>query len=170
MAAQTADTEARTRFILDEQYARAFLARSLRRYAGDLSEGEGHGAAYGENWELVPGWDLHHLFRDDLSHVEDLIYHARQCFAIHCPPGVDIELLTVAGDCGDWSYQWRVGFEGADFAICNPYREDFRYIGHGGDPIKAKGSAAALSILREAVEYGNRLLDALAAPSRNTHP
>ena len=152
------------RFTLDETKARAFLARALRRYAEDLGEGEGDGAAPGENWQLEPGWDLNKLFRDDLSNVEDLIYHARHCGALACPPGVDIELITDANDYGDWSYQWRVGFESAQFALCNPYREDFKHIGMTSDrDPKAKGSRNAWWVLTEAAEYGNRLLSAFDA-------
>jgi len=155
------------RFTLDETKARAFLGRALRRAAGDLKEGEGEGAALGENWELEPGWDLDRLFRDDLGHVEDLIYHARQCGALTCPAGHDIELLTDATEYGDWSYQWRIGIEGAQFAICSRYREDFWHLGMSSERMpKAKGSRAAWLVLTEAAHVGSLLLGAFSTAAQ----
>ena len=153
------ENSTQARFTLDEQKARAFLARALRRYAGDLEPSEG------EQWELTPGWDLANIFSDESGNIENLVYAAiHEAGAITCPAGLDIDLLMDTGHECDWMYQWRVTVgELARFAICNPYREEFRRLGWGDGSIKAKGCSAAMGIMREAVEYGNSLLDAFTA-------
>jgi hypothetical protein len=145
------------RFKLDETKARAFLRRALRRLAGDPDvDAEGGG-----NWE---DWDLNkRLSRDDVPHVEDLVYQAiPEADAIVCPPGVRIDLLTDAQD-GDRMYQWRITFSvSAGFALCSPFRQDVSSLGSDRGGIRAQGCRTALGVLHEAVQTGNQLLAAYA--------
>src|ERR1035441_2263603 len=69
-------TEPGTQFGLDEGKARAFLARSLRRHAGDLGDGDGDGAGQSESWTLEPGWDPMKIYCDEAAGVENLVYQA----------------------------------------------------------------------------------------------
>jgi hypothetical protein len=150
------------RFELDEAKARAFLHRALRRFAGDHDDADGGGDW--EDWALEPGWDVNkRLSRDEVPHVEDLVYQAiHEAEAIACPAGAGIDLLIDARD-GDRMYQWRVTFPvSADFALCSPFRQDVSSLGLDRSGIRAKGCQTALSILREAVETGNQLLAAYA--------
>lgn len=165
-------------FRLDEQKARAFLGRALRRWAGTLEEGEGAGAGPGENWLLEPGWDPRGAAADETGDAETLVYHAvHEAGALTTPPGVGIDLLVESTPGGDRMYDWRVSFPaGADFALCGPYRSEYRKIGWetDSDP-RGKGARAALGILREAEEQGNRILAAhargtLAAPAAGLRP
>lgn len=161
-------------FRLDEDKARAFLARSLRRYDGSLGEGEGAGAGEGESWTLRPGWDLATLYADDASDVEHLVFQAAwEAGAITCTvPGTDIELIIEARPYDGWLYQWRLSFpSGTGFALCDPWREEFRRIGwHDDGRTSAKGSRAALGVLREAVATANQLLAAYAAAGGRVPP
>jgi hypothetical protein len=150
------------RFELNEQAAREFLARALRRTAGDVEV-----PVEGESWTLAPGWDLRKIYADETGHVENLVYQAIwETGVITCThEGVDIDLFIEAPLGGDWMYQWRVSFPpGSQFAICNPYRADFRRLGwfDGERDPKAKGCRTAMAILREAVDYGNQILFAHA--------
>jgi hypothetical protein len=154
------------RFTLDEAKAKAFLGRSLRRWDGSLAPGDGDGAGAGEEWGLRPGWDPRKVFADETRAVADLVHQAAyEAGALALPAGVDIDLLIDSLPGGDWTYQWQVSFPaGTEFALCSPYSQDYDDIGgyeEEGDP-KAKGSRAALGILREAEAAGNRILDAHA--------
>lgn len=162
------------RFIFDEAKARAFLARSLRRYAGTLEEGEGDGAGRYENWQLEPGWDLEKIF--ETGHIKDLIYQAtREAGVITCTdPDVELDLAisspisTPLGD--EWTYQWQVNFAaGAGFAVCTPDRE-FRKLGWHDGTIRAKGIRTAFAVLREAEAEANQLAEAFAAAARQASP
>lgn len=121
-------------------------------------------AGAGEDWELEPGWDPQELFADT-EDVSALVYQAvYEAGALARPEGVDIDLFIDAPPGGDRMYQWRVSFPAsAEFALCSPYREEYEQIGwYEEDGPRAKGSATALAILREAEGVGNRILDAHA--------
>jgi hypothetical protein len=155
-------TTGQARFELDEARARAFLYRALRRWAGDLDDGEAGGKW--EDWTLEPGWELAgRLSTDEVPHVEDLVYQAiEEASAISCPAGTGIDLLIDARE-GDRMYQWRVTLPvAAGFALCSPFRQDVKHLGtdHGGT--RGKGCRTALSILRDAVDAANKILDAYA--------
>jgi hypothetical protein len=152
----TAKSDAVTRFSLDEVKARQFLARSLRRYAAD-------GAGPHESWCLPPGWNLDGIDAGETGNVEDLVYQAiHEAGVISCPGEADLDLLIDASAGVDWMYQWRIRFgASAGFAVCSPYREDFRSLGWQDSTTKAKGARTALGILREAEAAGNALLQAL---------
>jgi hypothetical protein len=146
------------RFELNEQAARDFLARSLRREAGDLDL-----PVSGENWTLAAGWDLPKLYADETDRVENLVYQAiweAGVPVITCThDGVDIDLLLETPLGGDWMYQWRVSCPpGRLFALCNPYREEYRRLGWYDTGIKSQGCRTAMAILIEAVAYSNQLL------------
>jgi hypothetical protein len=148
------------RFELDERAARKFLARALRREAGYAEI-----PLSGENWTLAHDWDLTNLYADETDHVENLVYQAIwEAGVITCTAaGVDIDLIIESPLGGDWMYQWRVSFEaGSRYAICNPYRAEFRNLGWYTDYDITKGWRTAMAILREAAEYGNQLLFAHA--------
>ncbi|MFF5265540.1 hypothetical protein ACFY4C_42265 [Actinomadura viridis] len=156
-------------FELDEAKARAFLHRALRRYDGTLPDGEGGEASRDEDWTLEPGWDTDSIFSDELSHVENLVYQAIHVVGAITltpdstlgPEDVDIEPVIEAVQGGDWAYQWRVSLPiGVPFALCSPYREEFRRLGWTDKDIKAKGCRSAMGILREAVAAGNQILAA----------
>jgi hypothetical protein len=157
-----------TWFHLDEDKARAFLARSLRRYDGSLGDGDG------ESWTLRPGWDLAEIYADEASDVEHLVLQAAwEAGAITCTvPGADVELIIEARPYDGWLYQWRLSFaSGTGFALCDPWREEFRRIGwHDDGRTRAKGSRAALGVLREAVATANQLLAAYAAAGGRIPP
>jgi hypothetical protein len=152
----TAQSDAVTRFSLDEVKARQFLARSLRRYAAG-------GAGPRESWCLPPGWNLDGIDAGETGNVEDLVYQAiHEAGVISCPREADLDLLIDASAGVDWMYQWRIRFgASAGFAVCSPYREDFRSLGWQDSTTKAKGARTALGILREAEAAGNALLQAL---------
>ena len=114
-------------FTLNEQAALQFLARALRRGAGDAET-----PAAGENWTLMPGWDLASVCADETGDAENLIYQAtREAGVITCTAsGADLELIIEVRPGGDWMYQWRVSFcPAARYAICSPGREEFRRLG-----------------------------------------
>lgn len=155
-------------FRLDKEKARAFLGRALRRWAGTLAPGEGDGAGEKEDWQLPPGWNPQDIFAGGTDTVRDLVHQAVYEAGVIARPSdaVDLELSVQAALGEEWSYDWRVGFPAsAGFALCAPCSEEYRRLGgfeEDGDP-RAKGSRAALSILREAEARGNALLDAHAA-------
>jgi hypothetical protein len=151
-----------TRFSLDEVKARQFLARSLRRYAA----GEGGGPH--ESWCLPPGWNPAGIDAAETGDVEDLVYQAiHEAGVISCPGEADLDLLIDASAGADWMYQWRVRFGvSAGFAVCSPYREEFRGLGWQDGTTRAKGARTALGILREAEAAGNALLQAFTHTAR----
>ena len=153
----------RPRFVLDPDAARAFLAEALLRWKHDnITDPPGQPSPYGDGWTLAPGWDLGKLFRDDLSHVGYLVCCAVAAGAIICPPGLDLDLITAADDYGDWMHDWRIsfGYPFAQFALCRPYRLEFKQLGSGeptADP-KGTGCRNAWWVLTDAVEEANRIL------------
>ena len=170
-------TRRRPRFVLDQNAARVFLAEALRRWEQDNAIWP-PSRQYGDGWTLAPGWDLQTIDRDELGHVENLVYHAQQAGAIICPAGLSLDLTITAYEYGDRMYDWRVsfGYPFSQFALCLPYRFEFKQLGSSdqlGDP-KGRGSRAAWWVLNEAVEDANRILDAylrahgrLGAPRRS---
>ena len=162
-------------FELDEEKARAFLLRALRRHAGGLGSGQGDGAGPYESWELPPGWDLEKIYSDEIRNVEDLVYQAAsEAGAITCTrPGMSIALAIDAPPDGDWMYQWQVSPGGhAGFALCSPQWNGFRALGWDAedDGTRGKGLRAALGILREAVTSANQLLAAAATAAARPGP
>jgi hypothetical protein len=152
-------------FTIDAGKARTFLAEALRRHAQDNIGCHGDSAIprLGVGWTLSPGWDYHDdgFYSDDLNHVEDLIYHAVQAGVISGPGDLDLMCYSGQDPCSDWMYQYRVSFHpGCAFALCDPYRHEFRHLGRGysGRP-RGKGSASAWAVLAEAVAYANMILD-----------
>ena len=161
------------RFDLDEGKAREFLSRALRRYGGTLRRGEGAGAGRDEDWELESGWDLTALFSDEAPGVENLVQQAvHEAGAITCTAeGMELELLIDAPLGDSWMHQWRISLPGsASFALCSPYREEFRMISQADGTPSAKGCRAALGILREACAAANKILDGYALLGGRARP
>lgn len=151
---------------LDEAKARTFLAEALRRWAGEYLIG----SAGEDGWLLEPGWDPHGdgFFSDDLPRVEDLIYFAGNEGVITTPPDVEVDLMIDTGtdaSC-DWMYQVRVCFRaGCQFALCSPYRHEYKRLGWSFDkaPAAAKGCDSALQILTDVAAEANQILAAFVA-------
>lgn len=158
--ASAADGAGSTRplFALDEDAARRFLHRALRRHSGHLSMGEGEGASQFEGWELEPGWDLAEIPRDETGHVEDLVYEAASLARAltSAIPDARIELdVDTHQNC-----QWLVKFPPEyGFALASPYRTELHKLswGYGNGATRVKGAAAALAVLRAAAEHGSKL-------------
>jgi hypothetical protein len=156
-------TRRRPRFVLDPDAARVFLAEALLRWKQDNLTWP-PSRQYGDGWTLAPGWDLDTIDRDELGHVENLVYFAQEAGAIICPAGLSLDLIITAYEYGDRMYDWRVsfGYPSSRFSPCLPYRLEFKKLGRSdplGDP-KAPAARSAWWVLYEAVEQANRILDA----------
>jgi len=156
-------TRRKPRFVLDRDAARVFLAEALLRWKQDNLTWPAS-REYGDGWTLAPGWDLETIDREELGHVENLVYFAQEAGGIICPAGLSLDLIVTAYEYGDRIYDWRVsfGYPFSRFALCLPYRREFKQLGRSdplGDP-KGKGSRNAWWVLNEAVEEANRILDA----------
>lgn len=167
-------------FTLDPAKTRVFLAEALRRHGEQNLGGQGAcilnpGAdpddctahpheSNGEGWTLAPGWDHHSdaMFADQLNEVENLVYYAKMDGAITGPPGADVDLMIDSGHdpSSDWMCQVRVSFHpGARFALCSPYRTEYRKLGWTDGPApKGKGAASAWAVLTEVVAVANRIV------------
>jgi hypothetical protein len=156
-------TRRKPRFALDRDAARAFLAEALLRWKQDNLTWPAS-RQYGDGWTLAPGWDLDTIDRDDLGHVENLVYFAQEAGAIICPAGLSLDLIITAYEYGERMYDWRVsfGYPSCRFSLCLPYRLEFKQLGRS-DPVsdpKGKGCRNAWWVLNEAVEEANRILAA----------
>lgn len=144
-----------TRFVLDQAAASAFLARARRRWHGLPCPA----APPSEDWAADPRWNPRELPDDELPNLEALIVAAQEAGAITGPADWDIRLL-ITTDCDGVWYLWQAaGPPGMRFTPTSDIAENLLHI---GEP-ETKGSRAALSILREAVEQANHILDALTA-------
>ena len=153
-------------FTLDHAKARAFLAEALRRYAQQDIGCDGESVippVSDDGGRLPSGWNLDLIFADQLNDVSNLVYYAISAGVITGPPHTGLDLMCDSGNdsCSDWMYQYRVSFHPAvKFALCSPYRHEFRKLGAATeDAPKGKGCAAAWAILTEAVAEANTILD-----------
>jgi hypothetical protein len=140
---------ARDRFGFGEDAAREFIARALRRGSDPKLAGVNE-----ESLELPPRWNPRGMYCDEMWLAEDLIAGAIAAQAIICPAGTDIQLICMAdGDGG--MYMWRIRTPQHGFALASEYMAETRRLGDG-----SKGALGALSVIREAVNAGNLILDA----------
>jgi hypothetical protein len=160
------------RFGLDDNAARGFLARSLRRFRGET-------AREGESWALEPGWNPGSLPDWEGGLVRDLIEQAVDAGVITLPGGAARTGLVVdVSEDGDWLYQWRISLPGDDWSFTLGNTDLLAVqpaAGHSPAPTRGKGSRAALAVLREAADAGNLVLDAhrkalCSVPARETAP
>ena len=138
------------RFTLDEDAARAYIARALRRYAAIYSGGTADGTD--EGIELAPGWNPRELIYGESWQADFLVADAWLAGVITGP--AEVQLVGFADSEGGM-YVWRIAAPGGGLAIVTPYFEEVRRL------VDGKGAQGALNLLGEAVAAGNELLAAL---------
>jgi hypothetical protein len=137
------------RFRLDEDKARALIKRAIAR-ADDGDDGQDD-----ETVSFDADWEPRGM--DEAETTDDLIYAAGECGAIEGPPGAKLAFQFMADSDGGM-YQYRITWEGSWVGFVPPYATEYRKIADRD----ARGANAAMSILQEAVEEANRILDAAA--------
>jgi len=162
MAMPQVDGDAARRFVLDEEKARAWLARAEAATAFDLS-GEGEDPAPGEDlpeiddtWDpLSPGneIDIYSLVR---CAVDSGIISRPKTGADQDGTDTDLEFEYIGDDDGG-AYCFLV-YLGPDLKLASPSCE-MRKLGER----EARGASAAAAILHEAVASANTALSALDA-------
>lgn len=138
------------RFTLDEDKARAWLARAVMAYEGKLD-------MPAAERDSLPDIDDDYRPQDDYydgSQTAGLVYLARLTGVLAGPGAVEFDFST---DCDGAGYTWLLylGAEdtGPELRLADAH-EELRHLGNRS----ASGAAAALAVLREARDAGNRLL------------
>jgi hypothetical protein len=142
-----------SRFTLDEGKAAEWVARSIAAYESGTPDGPDEPLATAIYGDWSPSGD-----GDESYPTEDLVHQAQEAGIIAGRAGDHVEYEP----CTDGGYQWivYVGLErmGAPLRLASGYSELYHLGGYG-----AQGAAAALAVLREAVEAANIILDDLDA-------
>lgn len=138
----TTAAESPARFALDQTKAAEFIAQAIARYEDGAQPDD-----------TLPDIGTSYRPRDYDEHGEtfSLVAAARDLGAITGPGSVDFDFCGGDGDVGYTWVTWTGSLKLASF-----YEE----LSHLGDA-DAEGAEAAMSVLREAVESANSLLDDL---------
>jgi hypothetical protein len=138
------------RFTLDEDQARAWLARIVACWemGCDLDDDGSPVPVISPRWDpRVPGEE---------TDVWRLVRAAVEADVIGCPAGMDVDFVAIGTENGSY-YHYAVDVTKA--VTLQSYGSEIRKL---GDP-EAAGVEAALSILREAVSRSNHAVELLAA-------
>jgi hypothetical protein len=141
------------RFTLDETRASEWLARAVRAYEAE-PDGDSSDPQPGENLpEITSAWEPRAYGEESAIYL--MIRLAGDAGLIAAPDDMELD-FRYSDDSDGGYYCFHVGI-GSRVELAS-YSEEMRKL---GEP-DATGTAAAMSILREAVEKANYTLDGLA--------